>query len=260
MKKKRLILLLIITGLCSMVTYLSYRYYTPPSYRQPYLMNKHKTDTLQIAYIGDSWAYMHKNHMCRIAQILEDTLTKPVMVHSYGICGATSKEIYEYMFNNSDFKNFLQKRDYTYCVISSGINDTYKKMSTLYYKKSMDCIIRFFLKNNVRPIILEIPDYNIKKAYENQTKDRKILRRLSMLINGTSLDCKQDFRNALNELIRKSGYQQKVNILKYKTWNKNYPKDLHELYYSDQMHLNENGYILLDNAIANSIINYQSLN
>ena len=257
MKNLKTILSLIIVGTCLLIAYLSYRYYTPPSYRQPYLMNKHKTDTLQIAYIGDSWAFMHKEHECRISQILKDKLRRPVKVHSYGICGATSKEIYEYIFDNSNFKNFLQKRAYTYCVISAGINDTYKKMSISYYQHSMDGIIQFFLSNKIRPIILEIPDYNTMKSFDRQKYSRKGLRFLSMLVNNTPIDCKQDFRDALDELISSRGYQHRISIVRYKSWNKDYLNDLNQKYLEDGMHLNNNGYAKLDSVIANVILALQ---
>ena len=144
MKKSIYIILLFIFIVCAIIIYGAYHYYAPPHLRGPYQMKK-PDDTLRIAYIGDSWAFMHKDHDCQIAPLLEDSLHQPVKVHSYGICGLTSKEIYENLFDNSDFKCFLQKRSYKYCFISAGINDTYRKMTTLYYQYSMDGIIQFFL-------------------------------------------------------------------------------------------------------------------
>lgn len=150
-------------------------------------------------------------------------------------------------------KHFIQQ-GYDYCFISAGINDTYKKMSISYYQKSMDCIIQFMLANHIHPIIQEIPDYNIQKAYENQLVKKKIIRRISMLINDTDLDCKQQFRDALDEFILAKGYLDKVTIIRYKSWNNSYENDLKELYIEDQMHLNEKGYAVLDSVIANEII------
>lgn len=103
--------LFIVLTLFGWTAYLSFQYYTPPSYRRPFQMSQETEDTLRIAYIGDSWAYWHKDHECQIAQLLEDTLHRPVKVHSYGICGRTSREIYENMFENSNFKEFLTKKD-----------------------------------------------------------------------------------------------------------------------------------------------------
>jgi lysophospholipase L1-like esterase len=150
------------------------------------------------------------------------------------------------------------EKGYDYCYISAGINDTYKKMSTSYYQESMDCIIQFLPANHIHPIIQEIPNYNITKAYDNQKTEKKLLRQISMLINGTDLDCKQQFRNALDKLVQKKRYQDKVNIVRYKSWNKRYENDLKNLYIEDQMHLNEKGYSVLDSVIAYEIIKHYS--
>lgn len=228
-----------------------YSYYTPPIERQPYIIpQKAHDDTIRIAYIGDSWAFQHREHNCRIPSSLEDYLHMPIKVYSYGICGQTSKEFYESIYYNSDLKHFLQKRKYDYCFISLGINDTYRKMSTEYYQHSMDYILKFLLANNIYPIILEIPDYDIIKAYDRQKLSRKILRNLSMYINNTSLNCKQSFRDALYEMIQKKEYSSKVNIIRYKTWNQHGNNDLHTLYLNDGMHLNERGYAKLDSCIS----------
>lgn len=237
------------------MTYQAYRYYAPPKLRQPYQINATPDDTLRIAFIGDSWAFMHKDHECMIPQLLQDTLHRPVKVHSYGVCGLTSKEIYENIFDNNDFKQFLSKRRYAYCYVSAGINDTYKKMSTSYYQQSMDGIIQFLLANHIHPIIQEIPDYDINLSFERQKTSRKILRRLSMMINNTPLDCKQLFCDALDEMIQEKSYQDKVSIIRYKPWNGNGDKDLDNLYRSDKLHLNDDGYVTLDRAITKEILN-----
>lgn len=107
MKKPIRIILLFIFIVCAIIVYGAYHYYAPPHLREPYRVKK-SDDTLRIAYIGDSWAFMHKDYDCLIAPLLEDSLHRPVKVHSYGICGLTSKEIYENLFDNSDFMYFCK--------------------------------------------------------------------------------------------------------------------------------------------------------
>lgn len=254
MKKIVITFLLAICAICALIAYEAYHYYAPPQQREPYSLSD-DDDTLRIAYIGDSWAFMHQEHDCQIGKLLEDTLHRPVKIHSYGICGLTSKEIYENLFMNSDMKNFMKKRHYDFCFISAGINDTYKKMSTDYYKTSMNYIIQFMLTNNTRPIILEIPDYDIMKAYDLQRTERKLLRKISMIINGTQMDCKQDFRNALHDLISEKKYHHLVDVIDYKEWNNNMQDDLRQFYNSDGLHLNQKGYMKLDSVIAKHIAN-----
>ena len=74
-----------------------------------------------------------------------------------------------------------------------------------------------------------------------------------MLVNNTSLDCKQEFRDALDELINAKGYKDKVSIIRYKSWNIDYKNDLKRLYLKDGMHLNEDGYQTLDSKIVDTI-------
>ena len=255
MKKKDLytnifIIICIIVG----VTYCIHCYFAPPKQRQPYQTTAIPDDTLRIAFIGDSWAFIHKNHECKIAQILQDALHRPVKIHSFGICGLTSKEIYESIFDDEDYKCFLTQRRYKYCYVSAGINDTYKKMSISYYQQSIDDIIQFLLFNHIHPIIQEIPDYDIIMSFEKQKSYKKLLRRLSMMINYIPLDCKQIYRNALDELILEKNYENKVSIVRYKSWNENGKKDLNTLYRNDRLHLNDRGYTALDSAIAKEIL------
>ena len=237
---------------CIFIGYAFYNYYTPPTERKAYIIPHHNDDTLRVAYIGDSWAAMHKEYDCILAQIIEDSIHQPVKVSSFGIHGKTSKEIYENMFDNQGLRKFMMQ-GYDYCFISAGINDTYKKMSTDYYKKSMNHLIRFLLTNHIHPIILDIPDYDIVKAYENQQTARQVLRKISTFITGSQTDCKQTFRNALSDLANDNCDWQ-ISILKYQEWNSDYQNDLKSYYLTDGMHLNKKGYARLDSCIAQHII------
>ena len=235
------------------IAYSFYHYYAPPRQRLPYQINATPDDTLRIAFIGDSWAFLHKYHDCKIAQILQNSLHRPVKVHSYGLCGYTSKELYEEMFDNEDLRSFLCKRRYDYGIISAGINDVNKKASIRYYKKSIEGIIRLLLKNNIHPIILEIPDFDVYKIYRWWRIDKKLLRVMSMKINNVPIDCKQLFRDALDSLVSTRNMENNVSIIRYKTWNNDYLNDQKHLYLNDGLHLNKYGYAILDSVISNEI-------
>lgn len=253
MKRWHIILLFALFSLCCIVIgYAFYNYYTPPTERKAYIIPYYNDDTLRVAYIGDSWAAMHKEYDCILAQIIEDSIHRPVKVSSFGIHGKTSKEIYESLFESQSMHSFMM-HGYDYCFISAGINDTYKKMNTNYYKKSMDHLIRFLLTNHIHPIILDIPDYDIVKACERQRTAKKVLRKISTFITGSQTDCKQTFRSALSDLINENN-EWRINILKYQEWNNDYQNDLKSYYLSDGMHLNKKGYARLDSCIALHII------
>lgn len=254
MNKKQYIILAVLCSICLIIAYQTYKYYSAPRQRKAYITHMyHNNDTVNIAFIGDSWAFLHNGHSCKIADYLEKKIHKPVRVYSFGINGLTSKEIYESIYDNVDFRFFMQQRQYAYCYISAGINDTYKKMSTTYYKTSIDYIIQLLLENHIHPIIQEIPDYDIHKAYDRQKDTKKLLRIISSYINGCPIDCKDLYRNTLNNLIIENNYRGNVSVLRYNIWNNNYLKDQQELYLSDGMHLNDHGYMILDRAIATEI-------
>lgn len=250
MKRWQILLIGILSVSCIAIGYALYSYYAPPAERQAYpIPRQNDDDTLRIAYIGDSWAAMHKDYDTMTERMVAARLHCPVKVQSFGVCGLTSKEIYINLFDNPHMKSFMQQ-GFDFCFISAGINDTYKKMSATYYKASMDGIIQFMLTNEIHPIILEIPDYNIQKAYDRQTSTRKVLRQVSMIITRTPMDCKEQFRHVLHELITEKGYEGKVSILPYKSWNGNYTIHQRLLYLNDGLHLNTNGYKRLDAMIV----------
>lgn len=230
-----------------------YYYYAPPQEREPYHITKNNDDTIRVAYIGDSWAFFHQPYDKRISDSLSNKLNRPAKVSSMGFCGRSSKEVYWYFFDNPEMVTFLSK-GYDHCIISVGINDANKKMSPRYYKQSMACIIQFFLANQITPILLEIPDYDIEKMYRWEIPSRKLLRRISRLVTGTPINCKQEFRRALDELLSEKRYGDKVQIIRYKTWNNNYSVDLRNYYKNDGIHLTDQGYAKLDNCIVETCV------
>ena len=257
MKKLRWLFLVIVVLLALTVFCCGYRYYSPPTIQRAYQAKPGTpSDTIAVAFIGDSWAYMHTRHDSVIGGMFEQAVHAPVRFRSHGICGLTSKEIYEHLFSDRGYRPFFRDCRYAVCIVSAGINDTYKKMSIRYYAQSMDGIISFLLENGIRPVVLEIPDYDIRLAYDRQTQVRKLTRRVSMAVNGVGLDCKQDFRTALRQLINERGYGAKVDVIGYRSWNRDYLDDLSRLYLADGLHLNDDGYARLDSAIFLTVLPY----
>ena len=256
MKRKIYYISIVVATILLAFGYGMYYYYAPPIEREPYHIAKNNDDTIRVAYIGDSWAFFHQPYDKRISDSLSNKLNRPAKVSSLGFCGRSSKEVYRYFFDNPEMITFLSK-GYDYCFISVGINDTNRKMSPNYFKQSMACIIQFFLANQTTPILLEIPDYDIERMYRWEIPSRKLLRRFSRLVNGTPINCKQEFRHALDELLSEKGYRDKVRIIRYKTWNDNYAEDLRNYYNEDGIHLNDKGYDMLDSCIVETCVKLQ---
>ncbi len=222
----------------------AYNYYAPATERPTYTCQQHKDDTLRLVLIGDSWVFFHYPNNDTLVSMIKQKTKKPVKLSAYGLCGKTSKEVYQSIFEDKTMRNILEQGA-DYCFIAVGINDTYKKMGAKYYALNTIYILRFLLNNNIKPIILEIPDYDINYAYNHQTSDRKLLRQLSMFVTGSELDCRQEYRQALNQKLKEIGIKNKTSILSV-------PYSA-EYYESDRMHLNAKGYQLLDLYMMNII-------
>lgn len=250
MKQKIKYMIVLIAIILVVFGYGMYYYYAPPKEREPYHIAQKHDDTIRVAYIGDSWAFFHQPYDQRISDSLTNKLRLPAKVTSLGFCGRSSKEVYQYFFDKPEMVTFLSK-GYDYCFVSLGINDANKKMSTNYYKQSMACIIQFLLTNQIIPIILEIPDYDIERMYRWERPSRKLLRPFSHFVTGTPINCKKEFRQALDDLILEKRYGEKVQVIRYKTWNDNFADDLKDYYKGDGIHLNDKGYAKLDSCIVN---------
>ena len=132
-------------------------------------------------------------------------------------------------------------------------------MSTNYYKQSMACIIQFLLANHIIPIILEIPDYDIERMYRWEIPSRKLLRPFSRFVTGTPINCKKNFRQAFDDLLAEKKYGDKVQVIRYQTWNNHYSEDLKSFYKDDGIHLNEKGYARLDSCIINICVKLHNM-
>ena len=209
--------------------------------RQPYSCTKHNDDTLRLSMIGDSWVFMHKQYDDSLASHLTRAAHRPSKVSSFGICGLTSKEVYRCINDNDEMRRLL-KQGADYCFVSVGINDTNRKMGASYYARHTVFILRFLLRNGITPILLEIPDYDIRYTYKIQTYDRKLLRMLSMFITGSSVDCREEYRQALVQELERERLTHQVLMIPRHVFKRDH-------FTADRMHLNEEGYAVLDSCI-----------
>ena len=145
-KNKIILILLALVLICIGLAIPVYNYYTPASKRPTYTCQHHQDDTLRLTMIGDSWVFNHYPYNDTLASMIKQKTKKPAIVSAYGLCGKTSKEVYQSIFEDQTMKNILEQGA-DYCFVSVGINDTYKKMGAKYYAQSTINILRFLLKN-----------------------------------------------------------------------------------------------------------------
>lgn len=226
---------------------------------------RHDDDTLRVAVIGDSWAEWHMTLSCdTLFEIYGGRLTaKPIKCMTRGKGGAKSKDVYYYMFRSQTQEvswmhdictQPLLEEHPDYCVVMVGINDTWKKRPVSYYKGNYRLIIRLLLANHIRPVVMEIPDFEMGEWLNAHRKRKRILYRFYSYFTGVVEDDITPFRNGLKEMLKETGLGDSVLYIPKDHWipkNHQYPE---EIYQEDHVHINYQGYHVLDSCIVSEII------
>ena len=223
-------------------------------------------DTLRVAVIGDSWAEWHMTLNCDtlFQQYGGRLTTKPIKCMTRGKGGAKSKDVYYYMFRDytQEFSWMhdictqpLLEQHPDYCVVMVGINDAWKKRPVSYYTGNYRLIIRLLLANDIRPVVMEIPDFDLKGWLNIHRKRQIYLYRLYSFFNGVVADDITPFRNGMKEMLKNTRLGDSVLYIPADHW---IPQDHHysdDIYQIDHIHLNYQGYHVLDSCIVSEIIN-----
>ena len=241
-------------SLCMLFYYIK-PYFTPAIKQYGLSVEKHVDDTIRIAYIGDSWADRHKYEKCIIDTLVVFKTGKSVVVKTAGISGLTSKNIYYSIFRDDSVRRVIEWGP-NFCFVAAGINDSDRKMGKYYYKENMRLIIELLLDNNITPIVLEIPSYDIVFSYKRRSRNIKFRYLASMLFTQSKMDCINDYRDAYKELIKENGWSEKVISIMSEDWNPDGYKDIRDLYDGGLMHLNSKGYLVLDSCISMKIVRF----
>lgn len=222
-------------------------------------------DTLRVAVIGDSWAEWHMTLNC-------DTLftmyggrltTKPIKCMTRGKNGAKSKDTYYYMFR-SQTQEYSWMHDICtqplleehpdYCVVMVGINDAWKKRPVSYYTGNYRLIIRLLLANHIRPVVMEIPDFDLTGWLDMHKYSIRIPYRIFSYFNGVVEDDVTPFRNGLKEMLKNTGLGDSVLFIPADHWIPQNHKFSEDIYQVDHIHINYQGYHVLDSCIVSEII------
>ena len=256
MRKSIVAVLVMLALIVAVVCYYSYNpCYRPAEMQTGLCVVHHNDDTIRIAYIGDSWAYNHKKVRCVIDSIIHGQTGKPVQIRIVGIGGLTSKEIYNGIFTNTEFRSVIEWGP-DFCFVSAGINDSNIKNGTDNYKENMRLLINLLLNNHITPVIMEIPYYDIYYTFFKRSPVSLIRCIRSMLGTQTSINCIDSYSNSYDDLITEQQWQDLVITIKRAYWNPNGYKGQKELYALDRMHLNQEGYLVLDSCVASQIVTF----
>ena len=222
-------------------------------------------DTLRVAVIGDSWAEWHMTLNCDtlFQQYGERLIMKPIKCMTRGKSGAKSKDVYYYMFRSHTQEQSwmhdictqpLLEEHPDYCIIMVGINDAWKKYSVSYYIGNYRLIIRLLLANDIRPVVMEIPDFAMKEWINIHMKREIILYRIYSVFNDVVKDDITPFRNGLREMLKETGLGDSVLFIPADHWIPKNHQYSEEIYQEDHVHINYQGYHVLDSCIVTEII------
>ena len=223
-------------------------------------------DTLRVAVIGDSWAEYHMTLNCdTLFQWYGSRLTnRPIKCMTRGKGGAKTKDVYYFMFRNQTHEYSwmhdictqpLLEEHPDYCVIMVGINDTWKKRPVSYYTGNYRLIIRLLLANHIRPVVMEIPDFEMGEWLNENRRSQRILYCFYSVFTGVFKDDITPFREGLKKMLKETGLEDSVLFIPADHWipaDHNYSE---EIYQEDHVHINYQGYHVLDSCIISEIIN-----
>ena len=260
MKKKLLILMCVIVLLSVFIYSVEYNRWkhlwelVAPI--ESYTIAHQKDDTIKVVMIGDSWAGMHDGTIgdSVLEKELERSINCPVRFRSSGKGGATSREIYELIFDNGKNGNrqFFQN-GVDYCIIFAGINDAAANLGTSQFCHNYRHIIEFLLENRIRPVVVEIPDVRIRSLYIGKPLKDLAVDYLRSIMTRCSIYNYSEYREALNDMLSGSGLIDSVLYVKMTEWNKVCPNISEGLFVEDGIHLNNYGYQQLDSCIVSAL-------
>ena len=219
-----------------------------------YPISHHHDDTLRIVMIGDSWVGMRTDTLNTLFQKQLSAISgRPVILKSKGKGGEKSRGIYQLMFEEDGLGTKpLLKSGADYCVVFAGINDAAANLGKKQYIYHMRLIIDFMLKNGIRPILAEIPNVNIWNVYGGKPIRDLVVDYVRSLMTRCGMYHFSEYREALLVML-KDYKKDSVLYFPMNTWNGSSPNPNVSLFLSDQIHLNQQGYIKLDSCICAAI-------
>lgn len=228
-----------------------------PAYTIP---PKHHDDTLRVAIIGDSWAHNHAEYQCDtlFEYYAKKITSRPVKCVSKGHNGQKTKGVYMDMFANRPVK-YEWERDYCtqplleehpdYCIVMAGINDLARQVPPITYAENYRQILQLLISNGIRPVVMEIPDFDVTAACRMLGNYKYFCYRIVSIFTKAGWDT-ANYREALQSMLRVTGLIEQVVYVAADTWNPGGVYKQPYLYQSDRSHLNQQGYHVLDLSLV----------
>ena len=222
------------------------------------------TAALRVVMIGDSWAGLHAElgYDTLMTHLLTESMQEPVHFVSKGRGGAKSKDVYRFMFSSLCTPDEMAAGYCTqpliesaphYCIVMAGINDAAACLGSHYYIENYRLIIAWLLENGIKPVVVEMPDVNIRGLYGGKPLNDYLVDCLRSWLTHCTMYSVTEYSEALRSMLVAQGLMGHVVYIPKDAWNADGYQDPRNLYLSDEIHLNAKGYHLLDSCIASYI-------
>ncbi|MDG1728682.1 MAG: SGNH/GDSL hydrolase family protein [Algibacter sp.] len=209
-------------------------------------------DFFSIGVIGDSWVARKKLDTLLHEGLLEKGINNKII--SSGQPSARSKLIYQNMFKDSTNKyssKFLIKKHPDYCIVIAGVNDAIGQIGANFYSHHMILIIKNLLYYNIKPVIVELPEFGIVEHINNKNTFNRMRYIISSKFNNKGeIDNIKTYRKNLNKLLMEEKLNDKIIFIDFDNICSNY-EDCKDIFKKDGAHLNEEGNKLLSENIVN---------
>lgn len=226
---------------------------------------KHNDDTLRVIVIGDSWAEYHMTLECDtiFCRFAKELTVKPVKCFSIGHSAKVTKEIYNEMFHDHTVEHSWDRNRCSqplielhpdYCIIMAGINDMRLSKPADFYVDNYKLMLNLLLKNGIRPVVLEIPGVDLKFFNEGRKYYKQWLFGLISMWTQIDDSSTEVYREAMKKMLQESELQDKVLFIPASAWNPGGIEANPTIYLDDRLHLNLEGYEVLDSCLATEVI------
>lgn len=211
--------------------------------------------TLTVGIIGDSWVAGKKLD----AFLRDEFKAKGVssMIISSGHSGAKSKLIYQNIFKDSTDEyssKFVITSHPDYCIVIAGVNDAHGQVGAKFYSHHLSMIINTLLLYNIKPVIVELPEFGIIKAINDMNWINKTRYKIfSSFNNNGEIDNIETYRKDLNYLLKAQNLNDKIIFIDFDKVCSNY-EQCKDIFKNDGVHLNERGNKLLSQTIVNELL------
>lgn len=254
MKRRRAIyIIFVLISLLISVLYLYNRFSIAHENLKSPILEPNTDTTLTIGIIGDSWVAAGN-----MDPFIKNSLRlngKRCVIYSSGLGGAKTKQVYTNLFaNDRDFFStaFIKLQQVKYCVVCCGVNDSFGQFGKRFYSKNMCLIIKELLKYNIKPVIVELPEYGVHELYNKLHIVNKLKTHVyAFFTSENGMDNIKEYREALSEELKKQLLNDKIVFIDFDAVCSDYSKCSY--LYTDHLHLTDEGYSKLADQIAAGI-------